>query len=102
MVPLPVENPFIGQSSSVCDAYDAALAFEKGVEMWGHNKKPNGLVYARLLGQLLIQAPTEQGRAHVAAEIAACAGDLDRLYALADSWNSRFIRICAVSCLSAP
>ncbi|KAF7965899.1 hypothetical protein HWV62_40981, partial [Athelia sp. TMB] len=93
MAPLPVTNPYEYQSATVRGAYDAALRFESGVEAWqGISRKSNGLVYARLLGQLLLQAPGEQGRAHAALEIVSCAGDFDRLYALAELWISHLVR----------
>ena len=92
-------NPFTDQVPNISDAYDAVLAFETAA--WQpDSRKLKGLTYARLLEQLLLQAPSDHGRTSVADDILAYARDFDRLHELADSWNSHFARACAVSYLT--
>ncbi|EIW55637.1 uncharacterized protein TRAVEDRAFT_129055 [Trametes versicolor FP-101664 SS1] len=50
------------------------------------------LVCARLLGRLLLEAPTEDGRTNVASEIVQCLGDSE-LFRLANLYKDHFIRL---------
>ena len=50
-------------------------------------------VCARVLGQLMLQAPTDEGRANVANEISSCENN-KALFELAQLYVNHFIRCC--------
>ncbi|KAJ8597922.1 hypothetical protein M405DRAFT_779057 [Rhizopogon salebrosus TDB-379] len=95
-VSLPI-NPF-QVDSTPSNAYDVCLVFEsrasEASDTGGH--KPSELVCARLLGYMLIHAPVDTGRDHLAKEILSCTGD-DGLKQLGKFYFDHFIRLCAYS-----
>lgn len=94
--PLPTPNPFaIAAQAEAQIAYNYCLDLEDRhgeVEQIG---KLAVLVCSRLLGQALLEAPTEEGRNILAAEIIGCDIRRDRqMQDLALLYKDNFIRIC--------
>lgn len=88
--PLPA-NEFDSKTSQF-----SAYARCESLEERAHNLKRDGLpplVCARILGYMLLHAPTDEGRDKVVTEIMSYAGDSD-LMDLAQSYSNNFIRCC--------
>lgn len=91
--PLPVNLYNQRDQKEVHDAYERCLDLENRhaqVLLRGHLPV---LVCARLLGYLLRQAPTDEGRKILALEIMRC-GDDKALQSLASIYDTRFRRVC--------
>jgi hypothetical protein len=74
----------------------SAYARCKSLEEHAHGLQRDGLsplVCARILGYMLLHAPTDEGRGKVANEITSYAGDSE-LMGLAQSYSNNFIRCC--------
>ncbi len=51
-------------------------------------------IYARLLGHLMLEAPTPEGRHYISQEILRCGGDLNQLHQLAEIFVHKVLPIC--------
>ena len=91
-VPLP-KNPF-PVDTNPCKAYAICLKFERRASNSGQNS-PSPLVCARVLGYMLIHAPVETGRDHMAGAILECAND-DALRMLGEFYYVHIISLCGL------
>lgn len=97
--PLPRPNSFNTSNEPVLHvAYSRCLVLETNVlaspvAVVPQTGRLSPLVCARLLGRLLLEAPTDDGRANVASEIMRCQ-DESNLQQLANLYKDHFIRCC--------
>lgn len=94
--PLPRPNSFnTGTELVLHAAYSRCLDFETNVlanpAALPHACKLSPLICARLLGRLLLEAPTDDGCAIVATETVRCQGDTN-LQKIANLYKDHFIR----------
>jgi len=91
--PLPRPNPF--NTTQPGSAYQMCLHLEDchAVVRQSEETRLSVLVCARLLGHMLIEAPTETGRQNIATEIIRSVDD-DQLQKLAETYKNYFILCC--------
>ncbi|EIM91014.1 uncharacterized protein STEHIDRAFT_152697 [Stereum hirsutum FP-91666 SS1] len=94
--PLPRPNSFnTGTELVLHTAYSRCLDFETNVlanpAALPQTGKLSPLICARLIGRLLLEAPTDDGRANVASEIVRCQDDTN-LQNMANLYKDHFIR----------
>jgi hypothetical protein len=89
--PLP-NNPFPA-GTQASQAYTTCLTLEAGFPQVNWSGPPT-VVCARLLGYLIIHAPTVSGRTDVANEINSCNNDEEKLHMLAQFYINHFLRVC--------
>ena len=89
--PLP-NNPFPA-GTQARQAYTSCLTLEAGFPLVNWSGPPTA-VCARLLGYLIIYAPTFSGRTDVTNEINSCKNDEEKLHMLAHFYINHFLRVC--------
>src|ERR1700735_2285586 len=89
--PLP-NNPFPA-GTPAHQAYTTCQTLEAGVPLVNWSGPPTS-VRARLLGYLIIHAPTVAGHTDVTNEINSCNNDEEKLHTLAQFYINHFLRIC--------
>jgi hypothetical protein len=77
-------------ATSLTSAYDICLTFEKEAKEDGKEKDGRRLVYARILGYLLLKLPRHASKARVALEIRSCGDNSDKLSNLGQMYNEHF------------
>lgn len=88
--PLP-QNPYTAPNEwKWHDAYDACLKIEPAST--GDTEKD--VVYARILGYLILEAPASAGRDYISEEILNCEGNTTKLLELAEFFVSSVMPIC--------
>jgi hypothetical protein len=103
MPDLPRMPPFPPSEFNLQSGYNICLQFEKDV--YSKSSKftskfddlkftPPALVCARILGYLIIHAPSVAGRYLVANEVISCNYDVERLAALGRMYYLHYIRVC--------
>ncbi|KAI9463892.1 hypothetical protein HD554DRAFT_1300393 [Boletus coccyginus] len=73
---LPPQLPtqLLGLSPDIGNAYSAVLRFEESARTYSDSKtRSTSLVYARILGCLLLHGPSDETRKTVAKEVVSCA-----------------------------
>ena len=80
--PLPELPPRLYNSPSILGAYPQILNLERNDSneqaTYGHDPSANRgkrLIYARILGYLVLEGPSDQARVAVALEVKACNGE---------------------------
>ena len=89
--PLP-NNPFPA-GTPARQAYTTCLTLEASFPLVNWSGPPT-VVCARLLGYLIVHAPTIHGRTDVANEINSCNNDEEKLHVLAQFYINHFLRVC--------
>ena len=93
---LPSVNPYKETAQFVIRcAYDRCLDLEtRHMEVPKHGRL-DVLVCARMLGYMLLEAPTEEGRMDFASEVVRCGHDGDKaLQSLAELYKDHLFRVC--------
>lgn len=84
-------NPFDpAQNLDWYDAYQQCLAIEPS----GTPSTDKDTVYARVLGRLMLEAPTPKGRDYISRKILGFNGDVAKLHEFAELFISAVIPIC--------
>jgi hypothetical protein len=97
-LPLPELPPRLHNSPSILGTYPQILNFERN-EQAAYSRDPSAdrgkrLIYARILGYLILEGPSDQARVAVALEVNACSGDEIKLLAIGQLYFDHFIRAC--------
>ena len=90
--PLPTNNPY-APGMPVHQAYATCVALETDFPLANYSGPPTP-VCARLLGYLIIHAPTQRGHVSITNEINSCNGNKMRLHELALFYVNHFLRFC--------
>ena len=91
MAALPAELPNgLSDSPTIRDAYAVSLRFEKSAKT---HPDPKRLIYARLLGYLIMAGPSDAARVAVAREVLSCA-DEGVLALNGKMYYDHYIRAC--------
>jgi hypothetical protein len=86
--PLPL-NPYDANAqASWYHAYSICLQIE------GSSTNADTTVNARLLGYLILEAPVDEGRHYLCAEILECSNDDAAFHKLATMYRNHFLRFC--------
>ena len=96
--PLPELPPRLHNSPSVLGAYPQILNVERN-EQAAYSRDPSAdrckrLIYARILGYLILEGPSDQARVAVALEVNACNGEEEKLLAIGQLYFDHYIRAC--------
>ena len=96
--PLPALPPRLHNSPSILDAYPQILNLERN-EQAAYSSDPSAdrskrLIYARILGYLILEGPSDQARVTVALEVNACNGDEEKMLAIGHFYFDHYIRAC--------
>ncbi|KAH6904803.1 hypothetical protein BKA70DRAFT_1565470 [Coprinopsis sp. MPI-PUGE-AT-0042] len=83
--PLPPNSWTNSKEILWCNAYDECLRLEAGI------RSIQGKTQSRILGYLLLHAPVDEGRTHVANEIVECGGQVHKLCQLAQMYQDHFL-----------
>jgi hypothetical protein len=76
-------------------AYSAVLLHERWAESERRASiRQRKLTCARVLGQLLLEAPSSRAKENIVEEVDACQSDNGRLYKLGEMYLEHFIRLC--------
>ncbi|KAF9220130.1 hypothetical protein BS17DRAFT_787934, partial [Gyrodon lividus] len=90
MTSLPRElAPQLTHSATISGAYPIILQFEKSAK---HHKDHRLLIYARILGYLILEGPSDYARVAVAQEVISCEGDEEKLAACGKLYCDHYIR----------
>ncbi|KAF9220142.1 hypothetical protein BS17DRAFT_739680 [Gyrodon lividus] len=90
MTSLPRElAPRLTHSVTIAGAYPIILQFEKSAK---HHKDHRRLIYARILGYLILEGPSDYARVAVAQEVISCEGDEEKLAACGKLYCDHYIR----------
>ena len=97
-IPLPEIHPCLHDSPFIFGAYPQVLNLERN-EQAAYNRDPSSdrakrLMYARILGYLMLEGPSDQARVTVALEVNACCGDEVKLLAIGQLYFDCYIRAC--------
>ena len=84
--PLPELPPRLHDSPSILGAYPQILKLERN-EQDAYNRDPSAdrskkLIYARIVGYLILEGPSDQARVTVALEVNVCNGDEEKMLAI--------------------
>jgi hypothetical protein len=91
MTALPVELPSrLSTSPAICGAYPIVCRFEKSAQTHPDSKR---LIYARILGYLMLEGPSDEACVAIAREILSCA-DEDVLANNGKMYYDHYIRAC--------
>jgi hypothetical protein len=95
--PLPELPPRLHNSSSILGAYPQILNLEIN-EQATYSRDPSDrgkrLMYARILGYLILQGPSDLARVTVALEVNACNGEEEKMLAVGRFYFDHYIRAC--------
>jgi hypothetical protein len=92
MQPLPDNSYPTG--SPAHQAYATCKLLENSFPLLNQNFGPSTSVCARLLGYLIIHAPTPGGHINITNEINSCNEDGEKLHILAQFYINHFLRVC--------
>jgi hypothetical protein len=101
--PLP-SNPYnTGQQAVLHVAYGRCTTLQNRHSQVVPCSHLSVLICARILGYMILEAPTDEGRTELATEIVRCVGDED-LQKLAEIYKNHLLRVCKplFRCLSHP
>ena len=88
---LPAELPSrLSASPTIRGAYPIILRFEQSAQT---HPDPKRLIYARILGYLILEGPSDEARVAVAREVLSCA-DEDALTTNGKMYCDHYIRAC--------
>lgn len=95
-IALPSANPYMETTQFIIRcAYDRCLDLEKRHAEVPKHGRLDVLVCARMLGYVLLEAPTEEGRMEFASEVIRCSHDGDKeLQSLAELYKDHLLRVC--------
>ena len=104
--PLPKLPAHFQNSPSIFGAYPQILILEKN-EQAAYDRNPSDrkrLIYARILGYLILEGPSDCARVAVALEVNACNGEEEKMLAIGRLYFDHYIRACKLRnfCLSLP
>ena len=96
--PLPEIHPRLHNSPFILGAYPQVFNLERN-EQAAYNRDPSSdqakrLMYARILGYLMLEGPSNQARVTVALEVNACCGDEVKLLAIGQLYFDCYICAC--------
>jgi len=93
MTALPAELPSrLSNSPTIRGAYAIGLRFEQSAQI---HRDPKRLIYARILGYLMLEGPSDEACVAVAQEVLSCA-DEDALETNGKMYYDHYIRACKV------
>ena len=96
--PLPELPPHFLNSPSILGAYAQILNLEKSEQAaYSHDPSANDgerLMYARILGYLILEGPSDQASTAVAHEVNACNGDEEEMLAIGQHYSDNYICAC--------
>lgn len=91
MTALPAELPSrLSNSHTIRSAYSIATGFEQSAQT---HSDPKRLIYARILGYLILEGPSDQARIAVAQEVISCDNE-DELSANGKAYYDHYVRPC--------
>jgi hypothetical protein len=91
--PLP-PNPYSHEQLDCHNAYNVCLHLETAAPLpQGPQDRRSELVFARFLGYMIIEAPSDEGRATISREINSC-GDDATCMVLAEFLINHLLRFC--------
>ena len=91
--PLP-PNPYnTGQQAVLHAAYKRCVILQNSHSEVGQRGRLSVLICARLLGYMILEAPTDEGRTEFVSEIVRCVDDMD-LQKLAEVYKNHLLRLC--------
>jgi hypothetical protein len=97
MTALPAELPNrLSNSPTIKGAYTIVLRFQQSAKM---HLDPKRLIYARILGYLMLAGPSDEARVAVALEVISCA-DEDALALNGKMYYDHYMRACKLLLLS--
>jgi hypothetical protein len=91
--PLPL-NPYVTGSPEFTAYANCANLETNAFNLPVPDHGPTPLVCARLLGYMILHAPTHAGRSSISIEIVSCNNNPGRLLELASFYFDRFVRCC--------
>ena len=96
--PLPELPPRLHNSATIFGAYPQILKLERN-EQAAYSRDPSadrkkGLIYARILGYLILEGPSDQARVTVALDVISSNGEEEKLLAIGQLYFDHFIRAC--------
>ena len=96
--PLPELSPRLQNSPSILGAYPQILNLERN-EQAAKIRDPSAdrkkrLMYARIVGYLILEGPSDQARVTVALEVNACNGDEEKMLGIGRLYFDHYIRAC--------
>ena len=96
--PLPELPPSFHNSPSILGAYPQILNLERK-EQAAYSRSPSDdrskrLIYARILGYLILKGPSTLAGIAVALEVNACSGDEEKMLAIGQLYFDHYIRAC--------
>ena len=96
--PLPELPPRFHNSPSIFSAYPQILNLERSEQAaYSHDPSADGgerLIYARILGYLILEGPSDQASTVVAHEVNACNGDEEEMLAIGQHYSDNYICAC--------
>ena len=96
--PLPELPPRFHNSPSISSAYPQILHLEKSeLVAYSHDPSADGgerLIYARILGYLILEGPSDQARTAVAQEVNACSGNEEEILTIGRLYFDHYICAC--------
>lgn len=99
-IPLPELPPRLHNSSTISGAYPQILELERELQA-AYSREPSDdggkkLMYARILGYLILEGPSDEARIAVGLEVHACNGEgkEEKLLAIGQFYFDHFIRAC--------
>ena len=92
-MPVPLPNNPYDAGTPTHQAYETCRTLEAGPTPANWCGPPT-VVCARLLGYIIIHAPTEEGRTNITNEINSCNDDNMTLHRLAKFYVGHFLRPC--------
>lgn len=91
--PLP-PNPYnTGQQAVLHAAYKRCVILQNSHSEVVQCGRLSVLICARLLGYMILEAPTDEGRTEFVSEIVRCVNDVD-LQKLAEVYKNHLLRLC--------
>ena len=95
--PLPELPPRFHNSPSILGAYPQILNLERH-EQAAYSRDPSDrgkrLIYARVLGYLILEGPSDQARVAVALEVNACNGEEEKMLIIGRFYFDHYICAC--------
>ena len=92
---LPALSTRLHNSPSMLGAYPQILKLEKNIQAtYTSADRAKNLVFARILGYLILEGVSDQARVAVALEVNACCGDEAKMLSIGKLYFDHFIRTC--------
>jgi len=100
--PLPELPRRYYNSPSIFGAYPQILSLERNEQAAysrdGTESQRKRLMYARIVGYLILEGPSDQARVAVALEVICCNNEEEKLLAVGKHYFDHFLRACKLPC----